>query len=129
MGAPTTSGVNMTDMPAPSSPSQQPSYKGVTYQSFSPLCGPCGTTALINGPMVTKIGKAHGKSGAQVSLRWQVQRGIPVIPKTNQADYMKENIDLFSWELSAAEMATLDAATTPPVAGDPDGSSGDCKVV
>lgn len=77
MGAPTTSGVNMTDMPAPSKPTDQPSYSGITYQSFSPLCGPCDTTELINGPMVTKIGKAHGKSGAQVSLRWQVQRGIP----------------------------------------------------
>jgi len=129
MGAPTTSGVNMTDMPVPSKPSDQPSYKGITYQSFSPLCGPCGTTELIDGPLVTGIGKAHGKSGAQVSLKWQVQRGIPVIPKTHQKEYMLENMDLFDWELTDAEMQQLDAATKPPVAGDPDGSSGDCKVL
>eukprot|EP01046_Picozoa_sp_COSAG06_P007445 COSAG06_NODE_364_length_16784_cov_21.917231_4_plen_410_part_00 len=94
MGAPSTSGLNMTDMPAPSKPSEQPSYKGIIYQSFSPLCGPCGTTELIDGPLVTSIGKAHGKSGAQVSLKWQIQRGIPVIPKTHQKEYMLENIDL-----------------------------------
>ena len=94
MGAPSTSGLNMTDMPVPSKPSDQPSYKGITYQSFSPLCGPCGTTELIDGPLVTGIGKAHGKSGAQVSLKWQVQRGIPVIPKTHEKEYMLENMDL-----------------------------------
>ena len=45
-------------------------------------------------PAVIAIGKAHGKSGAQVSLKWQVQRGIPVIPKTHQKEYMLENMDL-----------------------------------
>ena len=132
MGAPSTSGVNATDMPVPSSPSTQPSYEGITYQSFSPLCGPCGDVdhfKLINGSMVSKIGLAHGKSGAQVSLKWQVQRGIPVIPKTSTKAFMVENLDLFDWELTAAEMATLDAASSPAVAGDPDGSSGDCKIL
>ena len=52
---------------------------GVTYQSFSPLCGPCEGSdhmELITGDLVTKIGKAHGKSGAQVALKWQVQQGM-----------------------------------------------------
>jgi diketogulonate reductase-like aldo/keto reductase len=132
MGAPSTSGLNATDMPVPSTPAQQPSYKGVTYQSFSPLCGPCSPAdhfKLINGSMVSKIGAAHGKTGAQVSLKWQVQRGIPVIPKTSTKEYMLQNLDLFDWMLTAEEMSTLDSAASPAVAGDPDGSSGDCKVL
>ena len=103
---------------------------GVTYQGFSPLCGPCSAAdhaLLISGPLVTKIGAAHGKSGAQVSLKWQVQLGIPVIPKTNNPQYLAENIDLFDWTLSDDEMALLTAATKPPVAGDAEGS-GDCPI-
>jgi len=101
---------------------------GVLYESFSPLCGPCGTTELINGPMVTKIGAKYGKSGVQVSLKWIVQQGIPVIPKTDKAQHMKENMDLFDWKLSAQDMATLTNANSPPVAGPSPTSSGDCAV-
>ena len=104
--------------------------KGIVFQSFSPLCGPCGTTELLNGTLVTSIGKKYGKSGAQVSLKWQVQQGIPVIPKTDNPAYLKENIDLFDWKLSDDDMATLTAATSPPVAGTPppNPTSGDCTV-
>lgn len=103
---------------------------GIQYESFSPLCGPCGTTALINGSLVTGIGKKYNKSGAQVALRWQVQLGIPVIPKTHKKAYMLENADLFDWKLDADDMAALTQATVPPVAGDPGppATSGDCSV-
>jgi len=105
---------------------------GITYQSFSPLCGPCGTSELLNGPLVTAIGAKHGKSGAQVSLKWQVQQGIPVIPKSANAAHQQENIDLFSWSLTAEEMATLTAATSPAVAGGTgsgaNATSGDCSI-
>ena len=50
---------------------------GITYESFSPLCGPCGKDAhmeLITGKMVTDIGKKYGKSGAQVSLNGKSNR-------------------------------------------------------
>ena len=54
-------------MPYPRKPSDQPSYKGINYEAFSSLCGPCnGDKTLINGSLVTSIGKKHGKSGAQV---------------------------------------------------------------
>jgi hypothetical protein len=59
MASSTTNGLNMTDMPVPTTMAEQPSYKGVVYQSFSPLCGPCGTTELIDGPIVTAMGKKH----------------------------------------------------------------------
>lgn len=103
---------------------------GVKYMAFSTLCGPCGTTELINGPLVVNIGKKYGKSGAQVSLRWAIQQGIPVIPKANSVQYLTENMDLFDWSLSAQDMATLFASRSPPPAGDGTGiESGDCKIV
>ena len=79
--------------------------------------------------MVSKIGEAHNKTGAQVSLKWLVQQGIPVIPKTDKPEHLKQNIDLFDWELTASEMAQLSAATSPAVAGGdagPPPTSGDC---
>jgi diketogulonate reductase-like aldo/keto reductase len=113
--------------------------KGVTFQSFSPLCGPCcmGDTTgkctfnedLITGEMVTSIGAKYNKTGAQVSLKWQVQQGIPVIPKTNNKEHLEQNIDLFGWELSKEDMHTLTSATSPPVSGGGDGlTSGDCAM-
>ena len=177
--------------------------KGVTFQSFSPLCGPCcmGDTTgkctfnkdLITGDMVTSIGAKYvvfereareffnhipqiirislyhslvslytyeyclcyslksllrctlecydilnsrfalehryNKTGAQVSLKWQVQQGIPVIPKTNNKEHLEQNIALFGWELSKEDMDTLTSATSPPVSGGGDGlTSGDCAM-
>lgn len=109
---------------------------GIVYQSFSPLCGPCcmgkpatctANMELITGDLVTGIGAKYNKSGAQVSLKWQVQQGIPVIPKSSSATHQAENIDLFGWELSEEDMATLTHATSPPVGGGPsDTDSGDC---
>jgi diketogulonate reductase-like aldo/keto reductase len=57
--------------------------------------------------VLERIGKAHGKSAAQVSLRWLVQQGIVVIPRTSKVGRLKENIDLFDFELSAADMKTI----------------------
>ena len=50
-----------------------------------------------------------------------------MLPKASRADYQAENLDLFDWELSAADMAALSAHATPAVAGDSEGS-GDCTV-
>ena len=101
---------------------------GVTYQSFSPLCGPCGTDLLITGPVVTEIGKKYNKTGAQVSLKWQVQLGIPIIPKSANPKHLAENLDMFDWTLSDEDMKTLTQQTKPPVAGGPGGVSGDCSI-
>lgn len=85
----------------------------ITFQSFSPLCGPCDTDALIEGELVTSIGTAHNKTGAQVSLKWLTTHGSPVIPKTSNGQHLAQDMDLFGWELTAAEMSRLDAATKP----------------
>lgn len=96
--------------------------KGVVYMAYSSLCGPCpngGARELISGPLVSAIGASHNKSGAQVSLRWVVQQGIPVIPKASDPKYLAEDFDLFNFKLSAEEMGRLGNASSPPQTGTP----------
>jgi len=57
--------------------------------------------------LLKRIGKAHGKSAAQVSLRFLVQQGIVVIPRTSKVERLAENLALFDFELSEAEMAEI----------------------
>jgi diketogulonate reductase-like aldo/keto reductase len=57
--------------------------------------------------LLERIGKAHGKSAAQVSLRFLVQQGIVVIPRTSKIERLAENLALFDFELSEAEMAEI----------------------
>lgn len=106
--------------------------QGILFQSFSPLCGPCNkpdNTELLTGELVTSIGKVHNKTGAQVALRWLVQQGIPVIPKSDMEGHLRQNMDLFSFELTAEEMQHLTAATKPAVGGGPGPTdSGDCGI-
>jgi len=96
--------------------------KGVLFGAYSSLCGPCdppANTELIDGPLVTSIGAAHNKTGAQVALRWIVQQQIPVIPKSASPEHQRANFELFDFHLSLSEMARLNAATTPPETGTP----------
>ena len=102
--------------------------QNITLLSFLPLCGQCDgddRTALINGSLVSRIGAKHGKSGAQVSIRWLIQSGVPAIPRSKNPDYAAQDLDVFDFELDAADMAALDAATTPAAA---DGPSDDCAI-
>jgi len=102
--------------------------KGIVYMSFSTLCGPCDgdePMELITGPLVTEIGRAHNVTGPQVALKWAVQQGIPVVPKSSNPKHLAEDFDLFSFTLSDAQMARLTAATTPATGAD---VSGDCSV-
>jgi len=86
--------------------------KNITMQAYSPLGD--GSKDLITGRLVTSIAKAHGKaSGATVALKWLVQSGVPLVTKASDPAYMAEDIDLFGWELTAAEMKQLNEATTP----------------
>ena len=59
--------------------------------------------------VLEKIGKAHGKSAAQVSLRYLVQQDIVVIPRTSKIERLEENIAIFDFELTEAEMAEIAA--------------------
>jgi diketogulonate reductase-like aldo/keto reductase len=57
--------------------------------------------------VIARIAKAHGKSPAQVTLRWLVQQGVVVIPRTSKVERLKENIAVFDFELSPAEMSEI----------------------
>jgi len=59
--------------------------------------------------VLERIGKAHGKSSAQVSLRYLVQMGVCAIPRTATPEHLKQNLDIFNFELSDAEMKELKA--------------------
>ena len=57
--------------------------------------------------MLTKIGEKYGKSAAQVALRWSIQRGVVVIPKSVHKDRMEQNIDVWDFSLSDADMEEI----------------------
>jgi len=97
----------------------------ITYMSFSPLCGPCGTAELFNGTLVTTIGAKHNKTGPQIALKWLVDQGSPVIPRTLNPKHMAEDMNLFNWELSKDAKSKLDAATSPASV---ETVAADCKI-
>jgi D-xylose reductase len=59
--------------------------------------------------VVREAAAHHGKSPAQIVLRWGVQRGTAVIPKTSRAERLRENLSIFDFELSATEIAAISA--------------------
>lgn len=74
--------------------------RGIVTESWSPL----GQGGELTDPLLAEIAKAHGKSPAQVILRWHTQIGAVAIPKTANPQRIVENISIFDFELSAAEM-------------------------
>ena len=66
-----------------------------------------GTTEELKDPVIGKMAKQHGKSIAQIILRWHMQRGLVTIPRCDNDIYTEENIDIFDFELSAAEMEII----------------------
>jgi 2,5-diketo-D-gluconate reductase A len=84
--------------------------RGVQIESWGPLAE--GRNNLFTEPTLSGIGAAHGKSVAQVVLRWLIQRGVVVIPKSVRPDRMAENIDVFDFELTDDEMTRIAAMDT-----------------
>ena len=76
---------------------------GIVTEAWSPLAR--GT--LLTDPVLERIGKEHGRSPSQVALRWGVQRGDIVLPKSSTALRQRENLDLFGFELSDADMREI----------------------
>jgi 2,5-diketo-D-gluconate reductase A len=83
---------------------------GVQIESWGPFAE--GNNNIFSDPTLSEIGAAHGKSVAQVVLRWLIQRDIVVIPKSVRPDRMRENIDVFDFELTDDEMARIAAMDT-----------------
>ena len=67
-------------------------------------------------PAVQSIATAHGKSAAQVMLRWHLQQGRSAIPKSVRPDRIRENFDVFDFTLAEAELAAIDALDTGALA-------------
>ena len=79
--------------------------KGIAVESWSPIGGSGGT--LLDDPDLTDIAEKHDKSPAQVAIRWHIQSGLIVIPKSVHEERIRENIDVFDFELSPEDMAIL----------------------
>ena len=80
---------------------------GVVPQAWGPFSE--AQKDIFNHKTLTKIAGRHGKTTAQVILRWHLQRNIPTIPKTIHPERMAENLDIFGFELSEKEMVSIHA--------------------
>lgn len=78
---------------------------GIKIESWYPLGH--ADTNLLNEPVLTKLGQKYGKSNAQIILRWHIQEGNIVFPKTTNQEHMKENIDIFDFSLTDEEMSEI----------------------
>jgi 2,5-diketo-D-gluconate reductase A len=76
---------------------------GIATEAWSPIA----QGKVLDDPSITKIAESVGKSAAQVVLRWHIQRGDIVFPKSVSPDRMKSNFELFDFTLAEADMDTL----------------------
>jgi 2,5-diketo-D-gluconate reductase B len=78
--------------------------RGISVTAYRPVA----QGAFENDPVMQKIGMKYGKSPSQIALKWAVQQGIPVIPKAAKLQHLKDNLDLFDFVLSDADMQEID---------------------
>ncbi len=80
---------------------------GIVVQGWYPLGGRGYTAELLGDETISAIAEAHGVSSAQVILRWNLQKGVVVIPGSSDPEHIRENLDLFGFELTGAEMTQI----------------------
>ncbi len=85
---------------------------GTIIESYYPFGGRGHTSDSMNNETILAIAEAHGKTGAQVILRWQLQAGYIAIPGSSNPDHIAENYDIFDFELSSEEMQQIAALDT-----------------
>lgn len=78
---------------------------GTVHESWSPLA--CGKNGIFSNATLTEIARAHGRTVAQVALRFLYQQGIPIIPKSTHPERMRENFSVTDFELTAADMSII----------------------
>lgn len=83
--------------------------KGIVVEGWYPLGGRGHQSELLNDPVLENIAKAHDVSVAQVILRWNLQRGVIVIPGSSNPNHIKENTQLYHFSLTAEEMKQIEA--------------------
>lgn len=82
---------------------------GTVLESWFPLGGRGNTQTLFNDPVISAIAAAHGKTSAQVILRWHLQAGNIAIPGSSNEAHIQENYEIFDFSLSDEEMQELTA--------------------
>lgn len=82
---------------------------GIVVQGWYPLGGRGHTAELLSDEVISFIAEAHGKSSAQVILRWNLQKGVVVIPGSSNPAHIQENTELYDFELTDEEMAKITA--------------------
>ena len=89
---------------------------GILTQAWSPIGGITSyrdsARRSFDEPVLLAIGAKYGKSAAQVMLRWHIQKGIQVIPKSTRPERIAENFDVFDFDLTGDEVAQIDAHDT-----------------
>ena len=83
---------------------------GTRIMSWGPFAE--GRNNFFTNPLLAEIGMKYGKSVAQVALRWLIQRGVIIIPKSTHIERMRQNIDIFDFELTAEDMASISTLDT-----------------
>lgn len=78
---------------------------GIQTEAWGPLGQ--GVTGELEDPAIVEIAKRHNKSAAQVILRWHMQRGLITMPRCDNPEYVRENADIFNFELSPSEMEII----------------------
>jgi diketogulonate reductase-like aldo/keto reductase len=91
--------------------------QGILTQAWSPIGGitfyrDSGHTSTLDDPVIGRIARAHGKSPAQVMLRWNLQQSRSAIPKSTRPARIAENIEIFDFLLSVEELAAIDTLDT-----------------
>lgn len=82
---------------------------GIVVQGWYPLGGRGHTAELLGDPVISEIAGAHDVSSAQVILRWNLQKGVVVIPGSSNPDHIKENTELYHFSLTEEEMERINA--------------------
>lgn len=83
--------------------------RNIRIESWSPL----GSGRLLSDPTLAGIARKHGKSVAQVVIRWHLQEGLIVIPKSNHQNRIAANFDVFDFELDAKDLGTIGGMDSP----------------
>lgn len=83
---------------------------GTRIMAWAPLAE--GRNGLFTNPVLAQIGEKHGKTVAQVALRWLLQSGVIIIPKSTHKERMAENLNLFDFELDADDMQAIASLDT-----------------
>lgn len=83
--------------------------RGIVVEGWFPFGGRGHTKEILGDSVITEIAENHGVTSAQVILRWNLQKGVVVIPGSSDPEHIKENLDVFGFELTDDEIAEINA--------------------